>query len=279
MRACTEETGRTRRSAREAVQFNTVPNDGNKIKPIEKVKPEKWKFEAAKDIDEVKTRLSKSMGIKEINLGNMKPELANQYLEGIEIFTNDYPQVKGFLGGLDTKTKSREFGAYRMRGVPINDGHNYDLSNSLSLKSPKDIKKMYKTYEIDSAKGFGFKGADAKATVIHEYTHVLDSMLTAVEKGAFVDGKFTNPPQTVFGVGEYFGGYANRIISEAHMDVFGKKIGKDVYEGTKYLGQYAMTSKDEMLAQCISYEYSGKTNPFSAKVKEIFDKKVKEILK
>jgi len=35
MRAFTEETGRTRRSAREAVQFNTVPNDGNKIKPIE----------------------------------------------------------------------------------------------------------------------------------------------------------------------------------------------------------------------------------------------------
>lgn len=239
---------------------------------------EPLKFVPATTMDEIKSRVATALGTDKINLGNMKVELGNQYLEGIETFTKDYPELNGFLMEVNTKTSPRAYGQFNILGTYVDERKNYNFGNSLSLRSPKDLEGMYSDYANDISRSFHYEGMSPKMTAIHECTHVLDALLTATENGAYKN-KALMKVSTSPGISHYFGGYAHRIIEQAYIDVFGKRYGQEVYDGIKYLGKYALSNNTEMLAQCISYEYSGKTNKFSARVKELFDEKVKEVLK
>ena len=237
---------------------------------------EKWSFKAASSTEEVKERISTVLGAKAVNLDKMSIELSNQYLEGIETFANDYPEIRGFLETVDTKTPAKTYGIFSAKGVSIDDNRNYKISTSLSLKSPKNIDSMLSDYKKDIATGFSYSGVSPKTTAIHECTHALDSMLSSVESGAYSNGKF-NIVSKANTLKDYVGGNSYKIVDQAYIDVFGRKQGKDVYDGIKHLGTYAMTNSREMLAECVSYEYTGQTSKFSARVKELFDVKVKEV--
>lgn len=237
-------------------------------------------FIKAKDIKEVKTRISDSLGADDVNLGRMNIDLGNQYLEGIELFVNDYPELKGFLNSMNTKVSSNEYGHFGVSAQKIVKGGKmeYEFTNELSLKSPSDIAKMMSNYENDIKDGFHYENMSPKLAAIHECTHAVDTMLSMSAKGAYVEGKFIRVDVSK-GLSYYCFGYSDEIINQAKQEIFGKVFGEEVYEGIKYLGKYALTSTSEILAQCISYEYSGKTNKFSSKVKELFDKKIKEVFK
>jgi len=127
MRAFTEETGRTRRSAREAVQFNTVPNDGNKIKPIEpkpikaepkKPKPikkvaveQKGKFKEAKNIKEAEAYAKQDLGIKNVNYKGVDITTANEWNKGLKDNFDRMPELKNkmnFVGECGERNKAIE---------------------------------------------------------------------------------------------------------------------------------------------------------------------------
>jgi len=80
---------------------------------------EPLKFIPATTMDEVKSRAATALGTNKINLGNMKVELGNQYLEGIETFTKDYPELNGFLMEVNTKTSPRAYGQFNILGTYI----------------------------------------------------------------------------------------------------------------------------------------------------------------
>lgn len=61
--------------------------------------------------------------------------------------------------------------------------------------------------------------------------------------------------------------------------MFGAQYGKEVAEATRYLGSYARTSPTEELAEAISYEYVNPSNPYSARILELFKEEVKGAFK
>lgn len=262
-------------------EMNVDTSDENNDIIRENDKPtESNTFIKAKNIKEVETRISSSLGANDVNLGRMNIDLGNQYLEGIELFANDYPELKGFLNSMNTETHPDEYGHFGVSAQRFIKGTKvkYDFSTELSLLSPRNVAKMMSQYENDIKNGFHYENMSPKLAAIHECTHAIDTMLLMHDRGAYLEGKFVRV-RAAKGLQYYCFGYSDEIINKAKKEIFGKTFGDKVSEGTKYLGKYALTSTNEMLAQCISYEYSGKTNKFSAKVKELFDKKIKEVFK
>lgn len=231
-------------------------------------------FAPAGNIDEVKQRMTSALGNDTIDLKKMDLNLANQYLEGIETFTNEYPMIKGFVKEVNTKTLPKAYANIRLGWSTGKDDLVKITESKLCLRNPKDYASLAEKLANDIKTGFHYEGSSFKSTAAHELTHSLEYMLGAVSKGSYVNGKFVE----VAGERPYRT-YAHQIVEQAKQDVFGKSVGRDVYDGMKYLGRYAFTNAQETLAEAISYELTVGTNPFSAKVKELFDLKIKEVLK
>lgn len=249
----------------------TIIDNNGKIK-------DKPKFVPAKDMNEVKTRLSNALGIPEdkINLGRMKPELANQYLEGVETFMNDYPILSGYYDSLGTNTgKPNTLGLNTIIGKPYQVGK-YSCSVTLDLKSPQDVEKMLKNLEYSIKNGHSFEGESPLSVAIHELVHGMDHATNMKMKG-FYNG---NVRTTIIDRNDwdrFSASISYDIVTEARQELFGKQFGQDVYDGISYLGRYALTSSEETLAQAVAWEYVNESRPYSAKIKELFDKKVKEV--
>lgn len=232
-------------------------------------------FAPAENLDEVKQRMVSALGNDTIDLKKMDLNLANEYLAGIETFTNEYPMIKGFVKDINTKVVSPRAYANISLGWKTSKDDLVKITESkLCLRNPKDYAALTGKMANDIKTGFHYEGSSFKSTAAHELTHSLEYMIGAISKGSYVGGKFVEV------AGERpFNTFAYQIIEQAKKDVFGKTVGREVYDGMKYLGSYAFTSAQETLAEAISYELTVGTNPFSAKVKELFDLKIKEVLK
>lgn len=246
----------------------------------EEVKKEEVKkqFIPAKDMKEAKTRLSNALGIPEenINLGRMKPELANQYLEGVETFMDDFPMLKGYYGTLGTKTGSPStYGLNKLKGEyeTINGLNHVRYSAELHLRNPTDLSKMMDAYDWISESGSSYENNSPMSTAIHELVHGIDHAISLKKHGAY--GK--NGLGTCYSAdhGLAIAGVSREVIKQARDEMFGKQFGKEVAEQTRYLGKYARTSTKEELAEAISYEYVNPSNPYSAKILELFKERVK----
>lgn len=247
----------------------------------DKIHPEKFVFVPAKDMKEAKTRFANSLGLPEdkISLGRMKPELANQYLEGVERFMNDFPMLKGYYGTLGTKTGSpNTLGLNRLIGkYESHNGANYiRYSSELHFKNPQDIAKMMKTYDWVSNSGEGYVNSTPLSTAIHELVHGIDKAITLKRHGAFSDNSLDG---LVIGSdhGQAIAGVSRKIIPQVRQEMFGAQYGKEIADATRYLGRYARTSPSEELAEAISYEYVNESNPYSARILELFKKEVEGV--
>ena len=252
---------------------------GNLTKKGKNDKMPTEKFEPAKDMKEAKSRFSKALGVPEekINFGSMKPELANQYLEGVERFMNDFPMLKGFYGTFGTKmNRPSELGLNKIIGkYETHNGATYiRYSAELHLRNPKDISKMMKTYELISQNGEGYANSTPMSTAIHELVHGIDRAITLKRQGAFANNRLDG---LVYGSnhGNAISGVSRKVIQQTRQEMFGKQYGKDVADSTRYLGRYARTSTSEELAEAISYEYVNPSNPYSAIILELFKEEVK----
>lgn len=242
-------------------------------------------FNKANDLKEVKSRISDSLGIplEKVSLGRMPIDVANDYLDGIETFVNDFPEIKGLYTGFDTKTGGGKYsvvlGVNKLaaKGRWNGSGIDYDCTFDLALKSGKTSDDIYKYYH-DSPQHY--KNMSPKSTAIHELTHGLDYAISMREKGYFIDGKL----QTTIKNNEWrnwASTVSSGIVKEAKIDLFGKETGNDVYDGIKYLGKYSLTNDKEMMAECVSYEYANPndSNKYSKLVLNKLKKRVKEVFK
>lgn len=252
----------------------------NYLKAAEQVKKEEAKkqFIPAKDMKEAKARLANALGIPEenINLGRMKPELANQYLEGVEMFMDDFPMLKGYYGTLGTKTGSPStYGLNKLKGEyeTINGLNCVRYSAELHLRNPTDLSKMMDAYAWISESGSSYENNSPLSTAIHELVHGIDHAISLKKHGAY--GK--NGLGTCYSGdhGLAIAGVSREVIKQARDELFGKQFGKEVAEQTRYLGKYARTSTKEELAEAISYEYVNPSNPYSARILELFKERVK----
>lgn len=231
-------------------------------------------FIPAESVKDVTKRVSKTAGVKDVKLGEMDLALANDYLRGVEQFYADYPVLKGHIERIDTNV-SGSFARMKYQGEQI-DGF-WRISNTLSLGSATDYEDLLGMYESAVKARYFFEGTNAYTIAVHELTHALDRLVGGTRAGAIVKGKYVP-----FKADDFDGaipGIASEIVTAAKIQLYGRRVGVEVQEGTRYLGAYAFSSNEEMLAQCLAYEYSGKTAEFSRKVKELFDQKVAEVLK
>jgi hypothetical protein len=228
-----------------------------------------------KSMDEAKQRITDLLGVKDINLGRMKPELANQYVEGIHDFMQDHPKLKGFIDKIDTKVGGNE-GLFEISGSR-DANKNLNLFTRLGLRNPQDYQKFMEGIQKQIDIEHFFDGDNPKALAIHELTHAVDYMAGMTRKGTCVNGKIV---QGLSGsINSVCPTLSHEVIEAAKKKVFGETYGTKSYEGMKYLGRYSMTNSAETLAQAIAYEYTGRSNIFSKTAKEIFELKVKEVLK
>ena len=234
------------------------------------------KFVPAKNVKEVESRMKNLLGANDIKLNNMNMELANEYLEGMEMFLKEYPMMKDYTRSINTKINPREAAHYGIAFKRENGGARI-TNTELSLRNPKDYKKFLANMDYSVEKGVMYKGNTSISTIVHELTHGLEFKVGSILKGTFKDGNFIDA--NITRSESVYTPLAASIIKEAKMELFGKEVGRDVYDEIKYLGSYSLTNSTEMLAQCISYEMTVGTKKFSAKVKELFDKKVREVFK
>lgn len=235
-------------------------------------------FAPAKDMKEAKQRFANALGIanENINLGRMKTDLANMYLEGVERFMNDFPMLKGYYGKLGTKASGNTFGLNKLIGnYEYKDGARYlRYSSELHLRNPQDVSKMMSIYERISKSGEGYANSTPMSTAIHELVHGIDKAITLKKHNAFDE---TGLNGLVYGAdhGLATGGVSRKIIKQVREEMYGAQYGKEVAEATRYLGSYARTSTSEELAEAISYEYVNPSNPYSARILELFKEEVK----
>lgn len=238
----------------------------------------KKQFIPAKDMKEAKTRLADALGISEnnINLGRMKPELANQYLEGVERFMDDFPMLKGYYGTLGTKTGGpNTYGLNKLKGAyeTINGVNHVRYSAELHFKNPSDLSKMMDAYTWISDHGESYVNSSPLSTAIHELVHGIDHAITLKKHGAYGENGLGVTFSGDHGLA--IAGVSRDVIKQARNELFGKQFGKEVAEQTRYLGKYARTSTKEELAEAISYEYVNPSNPYSARILELFKERVK----
>ena len=246
---------------------------------------EKKVFVPAQDIKEVKRRISEALGVDEavVNLGRMKLELANEYLDGIETFMDAFPQMKGLYTAINTKRCSGGvlgINAIEGKGRYIGKNIFYDCVFELGLKSPRDLDDLRKTYEYAVFSAQQYKGASPKATAIHELVHGLTHAIEMKKNGYFVNGVLqTTIPKREWDKYAKTGTWT--MVNAVKDELYGMRHGREVFDGMMHLGSYAMTNSDETVAQAVSYEIINPTEskPFSAKIFEVLKKEVGETFK
>lgn len=233
-------------------------------------------FKAASTLREATQRISDALGVGDISLGRMPIELANQYLEGVERFMKDFPMLKGYYNQVGTKTGGAGvMGLNRLAGTYTADRANLSLACGLHLKSTKDLDKLLKSYADDIKRGGSYPNESPLSTAIHELVHGIDHATTFHRFGAFNEktGLGTVPAKDW---NSAKAGISQKIIKQVREEMFGAQFGKEVAEKTRYLGSYARTSSKEELAEAISYEYVSESNPYSARILELFKEEVKK---
>ena len=234
-------------------------------------------FQPATTRDEAKMKFKDILGANQVDLGNMKLDIANEYLEGTNIFLNEYPELKNFITNIDTNVKQKSVLAVFNSGNKYykvgNATYNTQIGKfpTISFKSPRDLTEHYNNRKYSIITKYQYEGFTDKSVAAHELTHALQQYIFRLEKGLKgfdLRDKYISD--------EYI---AKEIILQARKDVFGDFYGKAAYEGTKYLGKYAQVNFSEQLAQAVSYELTAGTNPYSVRVKELLDERLKEVLK
>lgn len=242
-------------------------------------------FVPAKNMAEVRARMASALGIDEntIDLGSMEPKLANQYLEGVEIFMADFPEMKGLYTAMNTKRCSKGvFGVNTLEGrvFYVNGLPFCKCTFELGFWNPVNIHELEREYAYVAYSGQYYKNTSPKATAIHELVHGLTYAIEMRRNGYFVNGVL----QTSIPSSEWYNynkTSAPKIVMNTKQEMFGKIYGKDVYNSMSHLGLYALTSDDETIAQAVSYEYvnSDDSKEFSAKILKNLKKEVKEVFK
>lgn len=246
-------------------KYKAIKESINKIKVVT---PVKVVFVSVKTIEEAKVILTAITGIQDVNFGRMPVKLANEYLEGLHEYYLDNPMLKGFAEKFDTSV-GKNFGVVKFNGIKVNE--KFELSNSISLKSTTQYDKIVSEYKQNIDVGQAFTLATPKTTAIHESVHLLDYMIGMTRTGSCIDGKMV--AFKAYRLDDAVTSVADEIIRKTRQQLYGKQFGQEVYDGSKYLGKYAMINNKEMLCEAISYEYTGETNIFSKTVKELFEKK------
>ena len=231
-------------------------------------------FTPASSAKELNQRLSTATGTS-ADFSAMDLKLANEYLEGFESFYDEYPALRGFVGRVDTKVPKGLTGAYDRKTTYTRD-YRHSVSNSVSLTSQYSDGDFHRILDDSIKKGFHFEGMTPQGLARHECTHALDDLIGNTRKGYVKNGKFVSLDGTI-SANAYNQSVASEILDAVRSERYDEWL-TGYFDDVRYLGDYAMTSDKEMLAQCIAYETSGRTHPFSAAVKKRFDELYKEVL-
>ena len=158
--------------------------------------------------------------------------------------------------------------------IDINGARYIKYESELHFKNPQDLGKMMNLYAEASKNGETYANASPLSTAIHELVHGIDRAITLKKYGAF-NSQGLNGEVYGSNHGQATAGVSHKIITRARDEMFGAQYGQKVADETRYLGRYARTSKSEELAEAVSYEFVNPSNPYSARILELFREEVK----
>lgn len=230
-------------------------------------------FTKAQTIEEVQDRISKASGGAKVDLSDMDIRVANDYLQGVEEFYAEYPELKGYIKSFNTGRNNIASSAeFEVRWN--NDKARFRPEANIHFAN-ESFDDYMKSINENIESGFKYEGSNGVTTAKHELTHALQTKMYYMEKGLYADGQFVEQNIFSFKASKYeYISDSNKIINKAIKNVYGKESYLD---DIKYLGDYAKQDRNELIAQAVSYEMSGKTHPFSAEVKRIFDEKYEKM--
>lgn len=263
---------------KELLDANPIFKANPTIEPLELEEKKEYKFKPANDIIEVKQRIADTLGISEsvIELGRMKIDLANQYLEGIERFAEEFPEIKGLYTYFDTKCGSKYvMGVNKIEGRAIN----YNTSKikyGLALKNPKSLQELMDLYEFSSKSGHSYINACPLSTAVHELAHGIDHVIRLKENGFFDNGNLTTEIYR-WDWNKYISRISTEVIKEARDECFPGMSAREIYNQISYLGSYAMTNYSEQVAEAVSYDYVNETTPYTSAIRRILREKINEV--
>lgn len=244
-----------------------------KGEPVTPKAQQTQKFKKAETLKEATQRMSDALGTGNISLGRMPLELANEYLEGVERFMGDFPMLKGYYSQVGTKTGAAGImGVNKLIATYSDDRSKMNLACGLHLKSTKELDKLLANYAAHAKGGGSYANESPLSTAIHELVHGLDHAITFKRYGGFSENGLGSIAAKDWNNAK--AGVSQRIIKQVRDEMFGAQYGKEVAEKTRYLGRYARTSSKEELAEAISYEYVSESNPYSARILELFKEEV-----
>lgn len=219
-----------------------------------------------------------------VSFDNSSPKYAKQYHDAIVRGFEDFQIPKGIIHEIK-ETKRTDYAQYtnlvHIHGTPVSKkaGSKLSLEITLTLK-PATNDEWINDFAAAEESGFHFKGMGKGVDIpaYHEMAHIASRVVQLLESNIMgADGKMRSITNEEFDVIEK-GDASESIIKQAIDEVYGGDESK-AYSSAEYLGSYAYTNHNEMLAQCCAYEYTGQTHPFSAKVKSILQNRLKEALK
>lgn len=229
------------------------------------------KFAPANTMAEINSRAQKATGAV-VNLQGIDIDDANEYLRAFEYMADEYPAINGFLQQIDTKVPFGLGGAYQIEPKIAKDGH---YSPMTRIGMSKTITAKDVLHQIE--RGEFFDGQDRYTMAIHEASHAVASLMSCANSGLYKDGKWIKTDAGRVSASVYRSTkFSQSITDRARSELYGDDL-QQYFVDISILGGYAQHSDDEMIAQCIAYELSGRSSPFSQKVKEIFDKEYKRL--
>ena len=230
-------------------------------------------FTEAKTTLEALKRIEDALGCR-TRIAGFSLDALNEELRAIEDFTRDYPEIKGYIKNFWRETNEDaggSFGLYNSKG---------DVISILKMQN-LSLGKWDELIKLNIQQGMFFEGDSLYTLQIHELAHALDNYAYNVLRKNWKDGRSKD---TIIEGGtktadNFTGMISSELIRRAKEEIFGTTVYEQIKDKIAYLGSYAQTSDAEMFAQCMAFEYSGQTSEFSARVKELFDDKLKQIKK
>ncbi len=246
----------------------------NDIRPLVpfKVIPKKYNYvETRAQAEKYAQRL---MNAKRVDFQHLPPTVLNEINEGLTMFLNDFPEMRGFTDNIMTEENTRIFARYRTGfNKQYKDGaFTYYPESTMSTSNLGATERAYDTlysyYKNNEDKGFGLPSDNPISTAIHEMSHGIENYLTlngraelsAEEYNRYVPYKNANTK-------------AEEILNTAV-----GRLGLDDYDKDNYIdewGTYARKTPGETMSQAIASAMTGDNpNPLAVEIYNITKEEV-----
>ena len=242
-----------------------------------------YEYKECKTIKEATSFAKKLLGAKEASYNGLDISSANEFNKGLVKALNTFPELKDFVQKLSTGSSKSAYAAMGFSISTVYDKETDSFCNRLNpfLEISKILNKNIDVYNAYSARDkksnfHSERTGTMPGTMAHELMHAVQQILLRKRYGVKEDGLISREDLPKFRK-DFKESTISKEIAEQAMKNLGYTTKEQQTEAVKELGRYALTSKDELLAEAMAdYVNSKEPLPFSKEVVRLMQEKLKE---